>query len=246
MRVALFVTCLADLFYPQVAEGVVRVLWRLGVEVDFPQAQTCCGQPAYNNGYRRDAAILARHFLDVFEAAPYIVTPSGSCAAMVRKVYPSLFADDPARRTQAEAIAARTYEFSEFLVRVLGVEDVGATYPATVTYHDACHLSRMLGVRDEPRRLLRAVRGLTLVEMERPDWCCGFGGAFSVHMPAISTAILAQKIQRASATGANALVTSDAGCMMHIAGRLARLGERMRVLHLAQVLAGEEQPPQSG
>ena len=237
MRVALFVTCLADLFYPQVAEDVVRVLWRLGVEVDFPQAQTCCGQPAYNNGYRRDAAILARHFLDVFEAAPHIVTPSGSCAAMVRKVYPNLLADDPARRAQAEAIAARTYEFSEFLVRVLGVEDVGATYSGSVTYHDACHLYHALGVHEEPRRLLRAVRGLTLVEMERPDWCCGFGGTFSVRMPAISTAILAQKIQRARATGADALVTSDAGCMMHIAGRLARLGEPLRVLHLAQVLA---------
>jgi len=246
MRVALFVTCLADLFYPQVAEDVVRVLWRLGVEVDFPQAQTCCGQPAYNNGYRRDAAILARHFLDVFEAAPYIVTPSGSCAAMVRKVYPDLLADDPARRARAEVIAAHTYEFSEFLVRVLGVEDVGATYLATVTYHDACHLCRALGVREEPRRLLRAVRGLTLVEMERPDWCCGFGGTFSVHMPAISTAILAQKIRRARATGAEALVTSDAGCMMHIAGRLARLGEPLHVLHLAQVLAREDELPQSG
>lgn len=245
MRVALFVTCLADLFYPQIAEDVVRVLWRLGVEVDFPQAQTCCGQPAYNSGYRRDAAILARHFLDIFEAAPLIVTPSGSCAAMVRKVYPDLLAADPARRAQAEAIAARTYEFSEFLVRVLGVEDVGATYPATVTYHDACHLCRALGVREEPRRLLRAVRGLTLVEMERPDWCCGFGGAFSVRMPAVSTAILTQKIQRARATGADALVTSDAGCMMHIAGRLARLGEPMRVLHLAQVLAGEGPPPRA-
>jgi L-lactate dehydrogenase complex protein LldE len=237
MRVALFITCLADLFYPQIGEDVVRVLWRLGVDVDFPEAQTCCGQPAFNSGYRRDAAALARHFLDVFNDAPLIVTPSGSCAAMVRKEYPRLFADDPARRAQAEAIAARTYEFSEFLVRVLGVEDVGATHDGSVTYHDACHLCRGLHISEEPRRLLRAVRGLTLAEMERPDWCCGFGGAFSVRMPAISTAILAQKIQRARASGASALVTSDTGCMMHIAGRLARLGEDMPVFHIAQILA---------
>lgn len=236
MRVALFSTCLADLFYPQIAEDVTRVLWRLGVDVDFPEAQTCCGQPAYNSGYWRDAAALAGHFLDVFEDAPLIVTPSGSCAAMVRKEYPRLFAGNAARRAQAEAVAARTHEFSEFLVRVLGVEDVGAQLVGAVTYHDACHLCRGLHVSEEPRRLLRAVRGLTLVEMERPDWCCGFGGSFSVRMPAVSTAILAQKIQRAKASGAEALITSDTGCMMHIAGRLARLGEEMKVLHIAQVL----------
>ncbi len=237
MRVALFVTCLADVFYPQIGEDVARVLWRLGVDVDFPRAQTCCGQPAYNSGYRREAAALARHFLDVFDSAPLVVTPSGSCATMVRKEYPRLFADDPVRRAQAEAIAARTFEFTEFLVRVLGVEDVGASYSGSVTYHDACHLCRGLGVSAEPRQLLRAVRGLALVEMERPDWCCGFGGSFSVRMPAISTAILAQKIERAKASGATALVTSDAGCMMHIAGRLRRLGEPLAVLHIAQVLA---------
>jgi L-lactate dehydrogenase complex protein LldE len=242
MRAALFVTCLADLFHPQIAEDAVRVLWRLGVEVDVPAAQTCCGQPPYNSGYRRDAAALARHFLDVFADAPYIVTPSGSCAAMVRKEYPHLFADDAARREQAQAIAARTYEFSEFLVRVLGVEDVGAHWPETVTYHDACHLCRGLGIRAEPRRLLRAVRGLTLVEMERPDWCCGFGGTFSLRMPTISTAILAQKIAHAQASGAHALVTSDAGCILHIAGRLHRVQQEqergaMPVLYIAQVLA---------
>ncbi len=242
MRVALFVTCLADLFYPQVGEDVLRVLWRLGVDVDFPEGQTCCGQPAYNSGYWREATALARHFLDVFDSAPLIVTPSGSCAAMVRQQVPRLFADDPARRAQAEAIAARTFEFSEFLVRVLGVEDVGATYNGSVTYHDACHLCRGLGVSQEPRQLLRAVRGLTLVEMERPDWCCGFGGSFAVRMPAISSAILAQKIQRAQASGAATLVTSDAGCSMHIAGRLQRLGEKMQVLHIAQVLASGHEP----
>jgi len=242
MRVALFVTCLADLFYPQIGEDVLRVLWRLGVDVDFPRDQTCCGQPAYNSGYWREATALARHFLDVFDSAPMIVMPSGSCATMIRQHYPRLFAGDPVRRAQAEAIAARTFEFSEFLVRVLGVEDVEATYNSSVTYHDACHLCRGLGVSQEPRRLLHAVRGLTLVEMERPDWCCGFGGSFAVRMPAISSAILAQKIQRAQASGAAALVTSDAGCIMHIAGRLQRLGEKMPVLHIAQVLASGHEP----
>ncbi len=237
MRVSLFVTCLIDLFYPSVGEDVVRVLRRLGVEVEFPPAQTCCGQPAFNTGYRDDARPLAQHFLRTFEQAETIVAPSGSCAYMVRHEYPALFADDSVWRERAEAIAARTYAFSEFLVDVLGVEDVGATYNGVVTYHDACHLSRGLAVREQPRRLLRAVRGLELVEMERADWCCGFGGTFAVRMAGVSGALLEQKIARIQAAGAPVVVTSDAGCIAHIGGGLSRQRSPVRMMHLAQILA---------
>jgi L-lactate dehydrogenase complex protein LldE len=237
MRASLFVTCLLDLFYPHVGEDVVAVLRRLGVTVDFPAAQTCCGQPAFNTGYRDDARALAKHFIRTFAEAEAIVTPSGSCAYMVCHEYPRLFADEPHWFEESRAIAARTYEFSQFLVDVLGVEDVGAAYDSTVTYHDACHLARGLGVREQPRRLLRAVRGLKLVEMERPDWCCGFGGTFAVRMAEISGGLLEQKIARIEDSAAPVVVTSDAGCIAHIRGGLSRRGSSVRVKHLAQILA---------
>jgi len=239
VRVALCITCLPDLFFPEIGEAVVKVLRRLGVQLDFPPGQTCCGQPAFNTGYTREAAHLARRFINIFEGFDSVVMPSGSCATMVKLEYPHLFAHDPDLRARAEALSRRTFEFTQFLVDVLGVEDVGATYQGTVTYHDACHACRGLGVRDQPRRLLRAVRGLDVVEMERSDACCGFGGTFAVRMSDISDGILEVKRKHIVATGAEAVVTTDAGCMMQIGGGLGRHGQHVQVLHIAEVLAGE-------
>ncbi len=238
-RVSLFVTCLADVLFPNIAEDTVRVLRRVGAQVEFPKGQTCCGQPAFNSGFRRDAAQMARHFIEVFAEAEAIVTPSGSCAAMVRHEYPHLFPAGSSWHSRAQEIASRTYELSQFLVQRMGVSDVGATFAGKVTWHDSCHLNRVLGIHDEPRRLLRAVRGLELIEMERSDWCCGFGGTFAVRLPEISTAMMHEKIRHAAASGAQALVTADASCMMHIAGGLRRQGINLPVIHLAQILAGD-------
>ena len=237
MKAALFVTCLTDLFFPDTGEDVVRLLRRLGVEVAFPMGQTCCGQPAYNSGFHQDARALARHFVEVFEDSEVIVSPSGSCVSMVREAYPRLVAADPAWVRRVEAVAARTYELSEFIVDVLGVEDVGARWPGVVTYHDSCHTARSLRVREQPRRLLRHVQGLELVEMEHSDFCCGFGGTFAVRMPDISGAMLDEKIARIQASGASTVVTTDAGCLMNIGGGLRRKGMSVRALHLANILA---------
>lgn len=236
-RVALSITCLPDLFYPEIGEAVVKILRRLGVRLAFPPGQTCCGQPAYNSGHTREAAHLARRFIDIFEGFDSVIMPSGSCATMVKLEYPHLFAHDPDLRARAEALSQRTFELTQYLVDVLGVEDVGATYQGTVTYHDACHACRSLGIQEQPRRLLRAVKGLELVEMERSDTCCGFGGAFSVRLPDISDGILEVKRHHIVASGAEAVVTTDAGCMMQIAGGLRKHGQDVRVLHIAQVLA---------
>lgn len=238
-RVSLFVTCLADVLFPNIAEDAARVLRRVGAQVEFPQGQTCCGQPAFNSGFRREAAQMAQHFIEVFAEAEAIVTPSGSCAAMVRHEYPHLFPADSPWHSRAQEIASRTYELSQFLVQRMGVSDVGAAFVGKVTWHDSCHLNRVLGIHDEPRRLLRAVRGLELIEMERSDGCCGFGGTFAVRLPEISTAMMHEKIRHAAASGAQALVTADASCMMHIAGGLRRQGINLAVVHLAQILAGD-------
>lgn len=238
-RVALFVTCLVDQFFPQVGESVVKVLRHLGVEVDFPPAQTCCGQPAFNSGYRREALAAARHFLDVFKDAEAIVAPSGSCASMVRVFYPTLFRNDPQHYPQAQAIASRTYEFCQFVVRVLGVTDLGARYAdgLTVTYHDSCHSLRELGIWEEPRALLRAVQGVRFVEFAHHEVCCGFGGTFSIKYAPISTAILQDKVVNISQSGAQVLVATDSSCLMHMEGALRRQGIKVRPLHIAQFLA---------
>ena len=240
IRVALFTTCLIDQFFPQVGESVVRVLRRLGVDVTYNPAQTCCGQPAFNSGYRAEARQVACGLLDLYENVDYVVTPSGSCTTMVRVFYPDLFKDDPERRRQGEALAPRFYEFSEFLVKVLGVEDVGAACSSRVTYHDACHLLRELGVSTEPRRLIRAVRGIDFVEMEESTACCGFGGAFAVKFPGVSTAMGTDKLRAAAATGAEYLVANDSGCLMHLAGAIHRERLPLRTLHLAELLARRE------
>jgi L-lactate dehydrogenase complex protein LldE len=235
MKVALLVTCLGDALFPEAGVATVRLLRRLGVEVDFPAAQTCCGQPHFNSGYRGDARDLARHTLRTFAAAETVVTPSGSCAAMLKLEYPGLFPDEPAWRARAEELAGRTRELSDFLVNVLGVEDVGARFEARVTYHMACHL-RGLGLLTEPERLLRRVRGLEYVPLERGDECCGFGGSFAVRFPGISGAMVQDKASFIEKTGAQAVVATDAGCLMNIAGCLRRRGSRVQALHLAQVL----------
>lgn len=239
MRVALFISCVADLFFPEIGEATVKVLNRAGVKVYFPRAQTCCGQVAFNTGYQGEAAHLARHLVEVFEDAEAIVSPSGSCVAAVRKEYPHLFENDPAMLERVERSAARTFELSEFLVHVLKVDDLRAEWHGQVTYHDACHLTRMLGVRGEPRQLLSRVRGLEIIEMERSDWCCGFGGTFSVKMPDVSIGILDHKLQKFQATGVDTLVTSDAACIMNMRGYFARINPSLRVIHFSQILASE-------
>jgi L-lactate dehydrogenase complex protein LldE len=230
------VTCLGDALFPDVGVATVRLLRRLGVDVGFPPAQTCCGQPHFNSGYRDDARALARHTIQAFAGDRTVVTPSGSCAAMVKLEYPELFHDDLVWHGRAEDLARRTHELSDFLVNVLGVEDVGARFEARVTYHMACHL-RGLGLVTEPERLLRRVRGLELIPLERADECCGFGGSFSVRYPGISGAMVQDKAAFIAQTGADAVVATDAGCLMNIAGCLRRLGSGVRAMHLAELLA---------
>lgn len=239
-KVTLFIQCILDSCFPEVAEDMVRVLERQGLELVYPPAQTCCGQPAFNAGYRQEAATLARKFLDVFEDAECIVCPSGSCVNMVRHHYPELFEGDPRLLDRAERIGAKTYEFTQFLVDVLGVTDVGATWNGQVTYHESCHLLRGLGVSAQPRALLANVRGLELIEMERADECCGFGGTFSTKYPEISEALLETKLANVQATGAGTVVGCDMGCLMNMQGMIKRRELPIEVRHIAQILAGEK------
>jgi L-lactate dehydrogenase complex protein LldE len=232
------ITCLGDAFFPDAGVATVRLLRRLGVEVDFPEAQTCCGQPHFNSGFHHDARALARHAIGTFEGDQPVVTPSGSCAAMVKLEYPELLHEDPRWLARAQALAARTHELSDYLVNVLGIEDVHARFNGKVAYHMACHL-RGLGIKSEPERLLQKVRGLELVPLERFDECCGFGGSFSVRYPGISGAMVNDKAGFIEKSGADAVVATDAGCLMNIGGCLRRRGSKVKILHLAQVLADE-------
>lgn len=236
-KVALFITCIGDQFFPQVGECVVKILRRLEVEVTFNPAQTCCGQPAFNTGYRQEAKGVAARVLDLFEDADYVVAPSGSCTSMVRVFYPELFAGDPGLLHKWERLKDRFYEFSEFLVGVLKVEDVGARFAHRVAYHDSCHLLRELGIAEPPRKLLRQVRGIDLVELADDRLCCGFGGTFSVKFPEVSVAMGEDKLRAASQAGAEFLVANDSGCLMHLAGIIHRQGLPLRTLHLAELLA---------
>ncbi len=237
--VQLFVTCLVDSFYPETAEAVVSILRRLGISVDFPAAQTCCGQPQFNAGLRADARRMAQHTIETFEKPSEgfdVVVPSGSCAHTIRHNYPELFADDPRWLERAQALANRTYEFTEYLVDVLGVTDVGAHWDGVLTYHPSCHLSRGLGIDRQPRELLAHVQGATVVELPEAEDCCGFGGIFSVTHPELSAELLKRKIGNLEKSGAPALVTADTGCLMHIAGGLRRQKKPQRVVHIAEVL----------
>ncbi len=236
-RVQLFITCLADTFYPQSGQAMLAVFRRLGISVDFPQGQTCCGQPAYTAGLWEQARPMAEHTLRVFEAIPGdIVAPSGSCIHMLRNGYAEIFRDAPQWLARAQALAARSYEFSEYLVDVLGVVDVGARWEGKLAYHPSCHLLRGLGVDRQPRELLAHVRGAQIVELPHAEECCGFGGVFSAVMPEISAEMLARKIKNIAASAAPTIVTADSGCRMHLSGGLHRQGKPQRVVHLAEVL----------
>jgi L-lactate dehydrogenase complex protein LldE len=235
VKILLMITCLGDVLRPEVGQATVRLLRRLGHEVEFRPAQTCCGQPMYNSGYADLARRQAQHTIEVFAGNDPVVIPSGSCAAMVKAEFPHLLAADDAWRRRADDLAARTFELSDFLVNRLGVTDVGARYDGTITYHYACHL-RALGQQQEVEQLLRQVRGATYVPLARQDQCCGFGGSFSVRYPQISGAMVNDKCQCIGQTGAQAVVSTDAGCLMNIGGRLRRLGSRVEVLHLAELL----------
>jgi L-lactate dehydrogenase complex protein LldE len=238
--VQLFITCLADTFYPQVGEAVSEVFSRLGVTVDFAPGQTCCGQPQFNAGLRSDARQLAERMIRVFEAVlGDIVSPSGSCVHMIRVNYPELFADDPAWLARAQSLAARTFEFSEYLVDRLGVTDVGARWNGRLAYHPSCHLLRGLGVDRQPRALLASVQGAEIVELPHADECCGFGGIFSVVHPEVSKEMLLKKIENLEKSESPTLVVPDAGCLMHIAGGLRQQGRRQRVVHLAEILVNQ-------
>lgn len=237
MKVALFVTCLVDQFFPQVGVATVKLLRRHGCEVVFPPAQTCCGQPAFNSGFRPEARAVARKWLEDFAGYDAIVAPSGSCVCMVAHFYEELFADEPNTLEQVRAVKKRIHELSDFLVNVLRIEDTGGEFREKVTFHDACHGLRGLGTKEEPRRLLRALRGCELLEMPHSEHCCGFGGTFAVKMPDVSVGIVEEKIKNAQASGARVLVACDSSCLMHIAGAMSRQKVPIRCLHLAEALA---------
>ncbi|HLY47095.1 MAG TPA: (Fe-S)-binding protein [Stellaceae bacterium] len=245
-RVALLVTCLVDLFRPSVGFAAVALLERAGCTVEVPRAQTCCGQPAYNSGDRADAKAIARQVIAAFAGYDYIVAPSGSCAGMVRVHYPELFADEPETLAQAEALAARTHELVSFLVDVRGMTDSEASWPRRATYHDGCSGLRELGVKAQPRRLLAAVQGLELCELTAAEVCCGFGGTFCVKYPEISNKMASDKAADIGASGADAVLAGDLGCLLNIAGKLSRLGISVEARHIAEVLAGMTDTPAIG
>ena len=236
-RVSLFVTCIVDQVFPQVGIAMTQVLEQLGYQVDFPRGQTCCGQPAFNSGYPGEAATVARHFLDVFRDAEFIVAPSGSCAAMIEHHYEDIFANNRKLLERARALAPRVWEFSRFVLEVAKVDDLGARYDAVVTYHDSCHALRELHIKDGPRRLLTKVQGLTLREMEAAEECCGFGGTFSVKFPEVSGGMARTKIDAILKTEAGAVVSIDSSCLMQLKGVIDRAKLPIRTLHLAEILA---------
>jgi L-lactate dehydrogenase complex protein LldE len=245
MRVALMVTCVNDAMFPDTGRAVVALLRRLGVDVDFPEAQTCCAQPMVNTGYLDEAVPVVRTFVDAFEGYDAVVTPSGSCAGSARHQH-SLVArrsGDPALEERVASLGPRVFELSEFLVDRLGVTDVGAYFPHRVTYHPTCHSLRMLGVGDRPRRLLESVRGLTLVDLPAAEECCGFGGTFAVKNADTSVAMGADKARHVGDTSAEVLVAGDNSCLMHIGGLLSRQRAGVRVMHLAEILAATESAP---
>ena len=241
MKVSLFITCLVDQLCPQVGVAAVKVLRRAGCEIVFDERQTCCGQPAFNTGYRKEARKFAEKFIEIFEQsdAEYIVSPSGSCTAMVKHFH-ELFPDDKSWRERCEKIAAKTYEFSSFLVNVLKIETTNAKFSGKLTWHDACHGLRDLNIRNEPRKLLKAVESAEFIELQGADVCCGFGGTFSVKFPEISAAILDSKIEAIENSGADAVVSCDASCLMQIGGRLSRINSKVKPLHIAEILAAQD------
>jgi L-lactate dehydrogenase complex protein LldE len=244
-RVALFVTCLADMFRPQVGFAAAKLLEQAGCKVEVP-LQSCCGQPAYNGGDATAAAAVARNVIATFERYDFVVAPSGSCAGMIRIHYPRLFQDDDSWGKRAEALARKTHELFSFLVNMRGVSSVAAECRAGVAYHDSCSSLREMGVKDEPRRLLSSVNGLDLREVQEPQVCCGFGGFFSVKYPDVSARMADDKIADVVGTGADMLVGGDLGCLLHLSGRVARRGQKLAVRHAAEVMAGFGSEPAIG
>ena len=241
VRASLFVTCIIDQLYPEVGESTVRVLSRLGVDLDFPQGQTCCGQPAFNAGFWSEAKPLARRTMDILQTDRYVVVPSGSCASMMRVFYAELLHDEPQMQNRIASLASRTFELSEFIVDVLGIADLGpyvadAAPARKVTYHEGCHLRRELGVLTQPRILINSLPGVELIEMEQSEVCCGFGGTFSIKYPEISGAMLNDKLSFAGDTGADTLTACDSSCLMHIGGGFQKRGMDTRPLHLASLI----------
>jgi L-lactate dehydrogenase complex protein LldE len=236
MRVSLFVTCLVDQLWPSIGTSAVAVLRRAGCDVRFDERQTCCGQPAFNSGYRREARALARHWLETFEGTDAIVCPSGSCTAMVQRHYPELLSADSPWQAKAESTAGRIFELCQFLDRFVPPEAIKTAFPFPVTYHDSCHSNRILGIREEPRRLLSLVKGLTFVEMDPSDKCCGFGGLFSQKFPEISRAIGQDKIRAIQNTGAQWVISNEPGCLMNIQSRLLEQGIAVGTKHIVEVL----------
>lgn len=236
-RVSIFVTCVVDQLFPRAGMAMVEILERLGYEVLFPETQTCCGQPAFNSGYHPEACSVAEHFLQVFEEAETVVVPSGSCTAMITHHFSTLFAKRPELQARAAALAPRVFEFTQFLLEEAKVEDVGARFPHRVTYHDSCHALRELHLKEAPRRLLRQVKGLELVEMDAAEECCGFGGTFSVKFPEISGGMANTKIDSIVRTGASHVVSLDSSCLMQLQGVLRKAGSPIATIHLAEVLA---------
>lgn len=238
IKAQLFVTCLGDNFFPSAVRDMLMVLERLGIDCAVPESQTCCGQPLYNSGFQRRALGPARQWLRVFGSTDgYIVAPSGSCAGFVRHRYPELFPSGSPEHDIAATAAERTFEFTEFLTHVLGVTDVGARFPHKVSYHASCHILRGLELGEEPKQLLRNVRGLELVPLPEEETCCGFGGIFSVLVPEVSLAMMEAKVRHILSTGAEFVVVGEPGCLMNIAGGLHKLGSPVRAMHLVEVLA---------
>lgn len=235
MKVSLFITCLSDTIYPRVGEAMVRLLAKYGIQLHFPTVQTCCGQPAFNSGYWKEARESAKTILDAFEDSDFVISPSGSCTGMIHH-YPKLFEADSHMHERALRLQRKSYEFTQFLVQVLGVKDIGAVYPHKVTYHPSCHGSRLLGIKEEPMELMRHVQGLELVPLPFAEDCCGFGGTFAVKMADISGAMVTEKVDHVLETEAEVLVGLDLACLMNIAGNLRYRNQPVKVMHLAELL----------
>lgn len=235
MKVSLFATCLVDMFQGNAGKAAVELLERLGCEIDFPEAQVCCGQPAYNSGYVKESKEAMKRMITAFEHAEYVVSPSGSCAYMFQE-YPHVFKGDSVWEPKAKKLAEKTYELTQFIVEVLNVDDVGARLNGKATYHTSCHMTRLLGVKEAPMRLLKNVKGLEFEELPGKEQCCGFGGTFSVKMAQISEQMVDEKVGHIEETEAEILIGADAGCLMNIGGRIGRQGKPIRVMHIAEVL----------
>jgi len=237
MKVTLFIPCLIDQFHPQVGKNVVRILKKIGLDVDFADEQTCCGQPFFNAGHWKKAIPLAKKTIKAFKNAKMVVAPSGSCVTMIRTHYKELFGDDSDWLDQAQELSAKTYELSEFLVHIIQVDNLGASYNGKVTYHDSCQVLRGLGISSEPRHLIKKVKNIELIEMDKPDLCCGFGGLFSFKFPHIAEAMVEEKVKNILASGAEAVVGCEISCLMNIGGYLGYRGINVKTLHLADLLA---------